>query len=60
MVEGSTGADRGVGLTIGLGLVAVGGALLMGGNPGDPLAGWGFAVAIVAAALAVAAAQLYG
>lgn len=58
MADGATRSDRGVGAALALGLVAVGGALVMALNPGGPLAGWGFAAAIVAASLAVAAAQL--
>lgn len=53
-------ADRGVGYAVGLGLVAVAGAFLMYTNPGSPVAGYGFAVAMAAASLAVLVAQLYG
>lgn len=58
MVDGATRSDRGVGAAIALGVVAAGGALLMALYPGGPLAGWGFAAAMVAASLAVAAVQL--
>ena len=54
-----TGADRGIGYAVALGLVAVGGALTMFLNAGSPVAGYGFAVAMLAAALAVMAVQLY-
>ena len=59
MDSGETAADRGVGYTVGLGLVAVVGAFVMYANPGSPVAGYGFAVAMAAASLAVVAAQLY-
>ena len=59
MDEAETAADRGVGYTVGLGLVAVVGAFLTYANPGSPVAGYGFAIAMVAASLAVVAAQLY-
>jgi len=48
-----------MGTAVLLSLVAVGGALLMYLEGGEPLAGWGFAVAMVAASLAVAAVQLW-
>lgn len=53
------GADRGVGYTVALGLVAAAGAFVMYTNPGSAVGGYGFAVAMVAAALAVVAAQVY-
>ena len=59
MDTAETAADRGVGYTVGLGLVAVAGAGVMYLNPGSNLAGYGFAVAMAAASLAVVAAQLY-
>ncbi len=54
-----SGRDRGVGFTVGAGLLAAGGALVMYMNPETATAGWGFALAVVAAVLAVMAAQLY-
>ena len=57
MESTGTGADRGVGYTVALGLVAVAGAFLMYTNPDTAVAGYGFAVAMVAASLAVVAAQ---
>jgi len=57
MESAGTGADRGVGYTVALGLVAVAGAFLMYANPDSAVAGYGFAVAMVAASLAVVAAQ---
>jgi len=57
MDAAEAGADRGVGYSVALGLVAVAGAFLMYANPDSAVAGYGFAVAIVAASLAVVAAQ---
>ena len=57
MDASEAGADRGVGYAVALGLVAVAGALLMYTNPDSAVAGYGFAVAMVAASLAVVAAQ---
>lgn len=59
MESAESGADRGVGYTLALGLVAVAGAFLMYANPGSAIAGYGFALAVGAAALAVVAAQVY-
>lgn len=58
MAGTETGSDRGVGFGVALGLVALGGAAVMALNPASPAAGWGFALAVVAGALAVMAAQL--
>lgn len=58
MVERATRSDRGLGAALALGLVAAGGALLMALNPSGPLAGWGFAAAMLAGSLAVVASQL--
>jgi len=51
--------EKGVGTTLLLSLLAVGGALVMYLGAGDPLSGWGFAVAMLAGSLAVVAAQLW-
>ena len=51
--------DRGVGYTMGAAILAIAGALVMFTNPGNPLGGWGFALAMVAAILAVGAVHLY-
>ena len=59
MATRETSGDTGVGLAILLSLLSVGGAFLMYLSPDDPLAGWGFALAILAASLAVAAVHLY-
>lgn len=53
------GSDRGVGYGVALGLVAAVGALVMFTNPESAVAGWGFALAMLAGALAVMAVQLY-
>lgn len=55
-----TGTDRGVGAALALGAVAVVGVVTMALNPGNAVAGWGFAVAMAAGAGAVVAAQLSG
>lgn len=57
--SGLSTRDRGVGFTVGAGLLAIGGAVVMYLNPETAMAGWGFALAISAAVLAVIAAQLY-
>lgn len=54
-----TPRDRGVGFTIGAALLTAGGAVVMFLYPDTALGGWGFALAMVAAVLAVVAAQLY-
>lgn len=59
MESREAGADRGVGYTVALGLVAAAGAFVTYTNPGSPVAGYGFAVAMVAGSLAVVAAQAY-
>lgn len=53
-------SDRGIGVTLILSAVTVGGAVLMYATPESQLAGWGFALAMVAGSLAVAAASVYG
>lgn len=55
-----TRTDRGVGLTLVLGVLAVLGALAMLASPGNALAGWGFAAAMTFATLAVVGIHLYG
>lgn len=55
-------SDKGIGLAIVLGALAVGGALMMLGTvatPGTLLAAYGFAAAVVAGALAVVALHVY-
>lgn len=53
-------SDMGLGLTVILGLVALGGAGAMVAAPGQAAKAWGFGLAMVAATLAVVAAQAYG
>ena len=60
MQTSASGLDRGVGLAVALGVVALGGALVTFNYPDAALAGWGFAVAVTAATLAVVAVQVYG
>jgi hypothetical protein len=52
-------SDVGVGLTVLFGLVALVGAGAMLAAPGQVAKAWGFALAMVAATLAVVAAQVY-
>lgn len=60
MVETETPAsDMAVGLAALFVLVAAAGALVTYLSPGGPLAGWGFAAAMTAGALAVAAIHVY-
>ena len=59
MATESTGSEKGMGTAMVLSLVAVGGALLMYLEAGEPLAGWGFAVAMLAGAIAVVTVQLW-
>jgi hypothetical protein len=59
MATESMGSEKSVGAGILLSLIAVGGALVMYLDAGDPLAGWGFAVAMLAGSLAVVAIQLW-
>lgn len=60
MAETETPAsDMSVGLATLFVLIAAAGALLTFLSPAVPLAGWGFAAAMTAGALAVAAVHLY-
>ena len=60
MTETSSGPlDRGVGFTMGAAILTLVGGLVMVLNPETALGGWGFALAMTAAILAVIAAQLY-
>lgn len=52
-------SDRGMGLGLLFGLVAVGGALVALVLPGGLASAWGFAAAMVAGMLSVLAIQLY-
>lgn len=60
MVETNTSTtDMSIGLGVLFVLIAAMGALLTYVSPGEPLAGWGFALAMVAGAMAIAAIQIY-
>ena len=59
MATESTGSEKRIGTTVLFSLIAVGGALLMYLGAGEVLSGWGFAVAMLAGAIAVAAVQLW-
>jgi hypothetical protein len=59
MATESTVSEKGMGTAMVFSLIAVGGAVLMYLEGGEPLAGWGFAVAMLAGALAVVAVQLW-
>lgn len=62
-MEQSTVSDKGVGLTVLFALLGVGGAVVMfsAGMAHDQLlSGWGFAGAMVAGTLAIAATHVYG
>lgn len=52
-------SDMGIGLTVLFGLVALGGAAAMVAAPTQVGKAWGFALAMVAAVVAVVAAQVY-
>jgi len=55
----STVSEKGMGTALLFSLIAVGGALLMYLESGEPLAGWGFAVAMLAGTIAVVVVQLW-
>jgi hypothetical protein len=59
MATESIGSEKAIGGSILFSLIAIGGALLMYLDAGEPMAGWGFAVAMLAGALAVVAVQLW-
>ncbi|AUV81527.1 hypothetical protein C2R22_07550 [Salinigranum rubrum] len=58
-MEASVGSDKGIGFAVMLSLLTlVGGAVMLAG-PGQLAKAWGFALAMVAAMLAVVFTQLY-
>lgn len=58
-MEASVGSDKGIGFAVVLSLLTlVGGAVMLAG-PGQVTKAWGFALAMVAAMLAVVFTQLY-
>jgi len=59
MTTEQAGTEKGVGATILLSLIAIGGAVVMYVGAGAPLSAWGFAAAMLAGALAVLAAHVW-
>lgn len=60
MSQSATASDKAVGLGLLFGLLAVGGAMVMFVlSTEQVLAGWGFALAIVAGALAIGAIHVF-
>lgn len=59
-MEHAAESDKGIGLGIAFGLLAVGGALVMLAGPTQVTQAWGFAGAMVAGTLAVVAIHAYG
>lgn len=58
-METAVSSDKGIGLAVILSLLTVVGAVVMIGGPGQIAKAWGFALAMVAAMLAVVFTQLY-
>jgi hypothetical protein len=58
-MQASVGSDKGIGFAVVLSLLTVVGAAVMLGGPGQVTKAWGFALAMVAAMLAVVFTQLY-
>lgn len=52
-------SDKGIGLAILLGVLAVAGALVMLASPGTETAAWGFAAAVIFGCLLVVAIHVY-
>lgn len=59
MAHGSVQSDKGIGVTVLFSLVTLGGAAAMLAAPGQFATALGFALAMVAAILAVVASQAY-
>lgn len=59
MAMESRDSEKAIGAGVLFSLAAVGGAGVMYLGAGDPMAGWGFAAAMLAASLAVMAVQLW-
>jgi len=59
METGSVDSDKAVGISMAFGLLALLGALLMYGGETQLLRAWGFAAAMITAALCVVAIQLF-
>jgi hypothetical protein len=60
METGSVDSDKAIGISMAFGILAVLGALLMFGGDTQLMRAWGFAAAMITAALSVVAVQLYG
>lgn len=58
-MEASVGSDKGIGFAVVLSLLTLVGAAVMLAGPGQITKAWGFALAMVAAMLAVVFTQLY-
>ncbi|WP_136588873.1 MULTISPECIES: hypothetical protein [Salinigranum] len=58
-MQASVGSDKGIGFAVVLSLLTVVGAAVMLAGPGQVTKAWGFALAMVAAMLAVVFTQLY-
>lgn len=59
-MEHAVESDKGIGLGIAFGLLAVVGTLAMLAGPAQIVRAWGFAAAMIAGILAVVALQVYG
>ncbi|WP_253737322.1 DUF7525 family protein [Halohasta salina] len=59
METGSVSSDKAIGVSMAFGALAVIGALLMFGGSSQLMKAWGFAAAMITAALCVVAVQLY-
>jgi hypothetical protein len=58
-MEPTVTSDKGIGFAVVLSLLTLVGAVVMLGGPGQLAKAWGFALAMVAAMLAVVFTQLY-
>jgi hypothetical protein len=58
-MESTVGSDKGIGFAVVLSLLTLVGAAVMLAGPGQVAKAWGFALAMVAAMLAVVLTQLY-
>jgi hypothetical protein len=58
-MDATVGSDKGIGLAVVLSLLTLVGAAVMLAGPGQVTKAWGFALAMVAAMLAVVLTQLY-
>jgi len=59
METGSVDSDKAIGVSMAFGMLAVLGALVMLGGPTQSMKAWGFAAAMLAAALSVVVIHLY-